>query len=76
MSDLLEEVNRSIRTLAARLDPQKSSVWQFVCECGADDCDERVGLSLPGYDALRDVDGALLAPGHGSAGRGRRSQAV
>jgi hypothetical protein len=64
MSDLLEEVNGTIRSLAARVDPQNSSIWQFVCECGTAECGERVRLSLARYDALRDSDGALVAPGH------------
>jgi hypothetical protein len=64
MGELLEEVNRSIRTLAAKVDPHNSSLWEFVCECGDEDCNERVGLSLDGYDELRDAEDALLAPGH------------
>jgi hypothetical protein len=64
MSELLGEVNRRIRDLAAKVDPDDSSAWEFVCECGEDGCSERVGLPLARYDDLRDADVALLAPGH------------
>jgi hypothetical protein len=64
MTALLEEVNRSIRDLAAKVDPNDVSPWEFVCECGEEDCSERVGLALARYDELRHADGALLAPGH------------
>jgi hypothetical protein len=64
MSELLGEVNRRIRDLAAAVDPDDSSAWEFVCECGEDGCSERVGLPLALYDDLRDAEVALLAPGH------------
>ena len=64
MSGLLEEVNRSIRALAGRVDPHDSSAWEFVCECGGDHCTARVGLALARYDELRLARRALLAPGH------------
>jgi hypothetical protein len=66
MSDLLGEVNRNIRDLAAAVDPGEGSSWEFVCECGDEDCSERVGLRLADYDELRRCDVALLAPGHPS----------
>ena len=66
MGGLLGEVNRSIRGLAAKVDPQDdSTTWEFVCECGAEECTERVGLSLARYDSLKDGEVAVLAPGHG-----------
>jgi len=64
MSELLGEVNRTIRDLAAKVDPEDDSAWDFVCECGREDCRERVGLALAQYDALKRCEGALLAPGH------------
>ena len=64
MSELLVEVNRRIRDLAAKVDPQDVSSWEFVCECGEAGCMERVGLPLARYDALRNADGGLFAPGH------------
>jgi hypothetical protein len=64
VSELLGEVNRSIRDLAAKVDPHDSSMWEFVCECGEEDCTERVGLALARFDELKHADLALLAPGH------------
>ena len=68
MTALLNEVNRNIRDLASEVDPGDASTWEFICECGAADCTERVGLPLAGYDELKHSDRALLAPGH-RAGR-------
>ena len=64
MTELLGDVNRYIRELAAKLDPHNDSLWQFVCECGAPNCAERVSLSLAGYDALESADDVVTAPGH------------
>ena len=64
MADLLGEVNCSIRALAESIDPYDSSAWQFLCECGEQGCDERVRVTLARYDALKDADGAVIAPGH------------
>ena len=64
MGKQLREVNRNIRDLAARVDPGDSSDWEFVCECGEEDCTERVGLPLSRYDELENGDDALLASGH------------
>jgi hypothetical protein len=64
MTHLLDQVNRNIRSLATEVDPDDSSTWTFVCECGEDDCNERVGLPLARYDELKHADVALLAPGH------------
>ena len=64
MSELLGEVNRSIRDLAATVDPQDSSTWEFVCECGEHGCSERFSLPLARYDELKHAGVALLAPGH------------
>ena len=64
MGEQLEEVNRNIRHLAAKLDPQDASAWEFVCECGEAGCTERVGLPLARYDELKSDDAILLAPGH------------
>ncbi|HEX6762373.1 MAG TPA: hypothetical protein VF094_06205 [Gaiellaceae bacterium] len=72
MNELLEEVNRVIRDLAAKLDPEDAlPMWQFVCECGEKSCTERVGLSAGRYDALKNADVALLAPGHRSGRPGQ-----
>jgi hypothetical protein len=64
MSELLGEVNRSIRDLAATVDPHDSSIWEFVCECGEEGCTERFGLALALFDELKHTGALLLAPGH------------
>jgi hypothetical protein len=60
----LGAVNRNIRDLAARVDPDDSSAWEFVCECGEEGCTERLGLPLAVYDDLKNAEVVLLAPGH------------
>jgi hypothetical protein len=64
MSELLGEVNRQIRDLAAKVDPDDASTWEFICECGETGCKERVGLPLSRYDELKLAELVLLAPGH------------
>ena len=64
MTELLGEVNRYIRDLAAKTDPHNDSIWQFVCECGQASCHERVLLQLAQFDALETADEAVIAPGH------------
>jgi hypothetical protein len=60
----LNAVNDEIR---ARLAAPESSVplagW-FVCECGAVGCLELVRMTAAQFDAWRDADEPLLAPGH------------
>jgi len=63
----LEAVNRKVREFAARIewiDPDHHPTWEFLCECGLEDCTEHVRLPLSDYDELRTADGTLLAPGH------------
>lgn len=38
--------------------------WEFVCECGREECDERVLLTIDAYIALHDHGDAVLADGH------------
>jgi hypothetical protein len=38
--------------------------WEFFCECGRDDCQERLKLTLDAYVALYDSGRAVLAEGH------------
>jgi hypothetical protein len=60
----LDAVNDEIR---ARLAGPEESVplaaW-FVCECGAVGCLELVRMSAAQFDAWREADEPLLAPGH------------
>jgi hypothetical protein len=73
-SELLVEVNESIRELAARSGRADSLEWEFVCECGDDQCDERVSLSLEAYDALRRGGRPALAPPHLDMARSTRAR--
>jgi hypothetical protein len=38
--------------------------WDFVCECGQDECHEQVLLSVEEFAALRSAGNSVLAPGH------------
>ena len=63
--DLLADINRNIRKLAAeRSLANTESEWEFVCECGEDDCTAHVQLALPVYDDVRRTKARVLAPGH------------
>jgi len=72
--DALAQANRRIRDLAARLGEDLD--WEFVCECGEPDCSVAVPLTADVYDELRELNLALLAPGHPRArARTAREQA-
>jgi len=38
--------------------------WDFLCECGVDDCREWVTLRAAEYEAMRRMDEPILASGH------------
>jgi hypothetical protein len=38
--------------------------WDFLCECGAEDCQEWVTLRIGQYEALQRADEPILASGH------------
>jgi hypothetical protein len=38
--------------------------WDFLCECGADDCQEWVTLRVTEYESLQRADEPILASGH------------
>lgn len=48
--------------------------WEFLCECGNEDCHARVLLPIDAYIALHDHGAAVLADGHrlNQKGRSRR----
>lgn len=68
---VLVEVNAHIRVAAERLAQASSvsSVWEFMCECGAADCRAYVRLTLAQYDAFALHDRRILADGHGDRSR-------
>ena len=64
---VLFQVNQGILHVAQdSIDTRQE--WEFFCECGREDCDKYVSLTLNAYSSLHDGGGAVLAPGH------RRSQ--
>jgi hypothetical protein len=63
LPDLLAEVNARISEYAASADVG-GVTWEFVCECGAVECQERIQLSLAAYEEVRRRDAPILAEGH------------
>ena len=59
----MTDVNRHILD-AARESISYEEEWEFFCECGRDDCQERIKLTLDAYVALYDSGRAILAEGH------------
>ena len=51
--------------------------WEFLCECGEEDCHEHVFLTLDDYIELHDSGEAVLGGGHrlSQIGRARRLHA-
>jgi hypothetical protein len=64
--DVLGELNARVYEAARRFEDADSGrdPWDFTCECGAPDCRAPVSLTLSSYDALREADQRVLAPGH------------
>jgi hypothetical protein len=69
------ELNRQIRTAVKRFDlsDRTEDTWAFLCECGAEDCQEWVTMPLTGYEALQRSDEPILAPGH-TVSRGEQAR--
>ena len=61
-----KELNRNVRMAVKRFDLAglDDEAWDFLCECGVDDCQEWVTLRLEQYEALQRADEPILAPGH------------
>jgi hypothetical protein len=57
---VIREVNARIRELSDRFGAGDGT-YILLCECGRDDCTERVEVPAPLY---REKQGFLLAPGH------------
>jgi hypothetical protein len=61
-----------------RFDPSEldEETWDFLCECGSDDCQAWVTLRVSEYEALLQSDTPILSPGHTlSAGQRTRRKA-
>lgn len=63
LSELLAEVNAHISEYAAEAN-LRDDVWEFVCECGREGCEERVSLPLGEYAVIRRSGDPVLAEGH------------
>ena len=60
------EVNRNVRLAVERFDVPglADESWDFLCECGAEDCQTWVTLPLARYEMLQRADEPILAAGH------------
>ncbi|MGH3009145.1 MAG: hypothetical protein ACRDLM_07045 [Gaiellaceae bacterium] len=60
------EVNRNVRMAVKRFDIPgiANDSWDFLCECGAEDCKDWVTLTLEQYEERRQLDEPILAAGH------------
>ena len=53
-----------VRVLSPASSIRYEQEWEFFCERGRDDCQERLKLTLDAYVALYDSGRAVLAEGH------------
>ena len=53
-----------VRVLSPASSISYEQEWEFFCECGRDDCQERLTLTLDAYVARYDSGRAVLAEGH------------
>jgi hypothetical protein len=77
-SEARADVNRQVRMAVKRFDLSEldQETWDFLCECGSDQCQEWVTLHVAEYEALQRSDTPILAPGHTlSAGQRTRRKA-
>jgi hypothetical protein len=74
-SEARADVNRQVRMAVKRFDLSglDDETWNFLCECGADDCQDWVTLRVTDYEAKQRADEPILAPGH-TLTRGQRSR--
>jgi hypothetical protein len=64
---LLREVNTRIREISDGFGAPDGS-YRLLCECGDEDCAERLDVPIGQYDELRRTGGFLFAAGHEPAG--------
>ena len=65
---ILRDVNARIREISDRFGMPQGS-YRLLCECGQEDCDERVEVEVAMYAEIRRTSGYLLAPTHAGVGR-------
>jgi hypothetical protein len=72
-----QEANDLIRGWAQIFAPDDRAPWEFVCECGREECAERVRITLATFDLLRREHEPVLAPSHlRERARAARSRSV
>ena len=64
---LLRAVNARIREISDRFGTPEGT-YRFICECGREDCGERVEVEVLRYDEARRTKGFFLAVGHAVPG--------
>jgi hypothetical protein len=69
------EVNRNVRMAVKRFDVPgiAKDSWDFLCECGAENCKDWVTLTLEQYEEQRQLDEPILAGGH-KISRGKQAR--
>jgi len=64
---LFRQINERIeeKTEGIASEPDTPELWEFLCECGAENCVEHVQLSIAEYESVRaDPTHFVLLPGH------------
>src|SRR5207253_61598 len=64
---VLRAVNARIREISDRFGTADGT-YRLLCECGREDCDERVEVEVALYDEARRSRDFFLAPGHAVPG--------
>jgi len=74
-SEARADVNRHVRMAVKRFEVSglDEDTWSFLCECGADECQEWVTLRVTDYETKQRADEPILAPGH-TLSQGQRTR--
>jgi hypothetical protein len=60
---LLREVNGRIREISDRFGTPEGT-YRLICECGREDCEERVEVPVSAYEEARRSEGFFVASSH------------
>lgn len=66
-SEARADVNRNVRMAVKRFDlstTDDEETWNFLCECGVEECQEWVTLRVSDYEEMQRADEPILAAGH------------
>jgi hypothetical protein len=62
---VFRHVNAQMRSLDEKLSAADGDPYEFLCECGNEDCAERISLTLDEYERIHaDPTQFVLVPGH------------